>query len=311
MQSSVLVDSQKPDRSLDEAEVLSTFRAAPVRLLDGGHARLAYRRFGQGPDVVFVHGWPLHGATFRRVIPFLADEFTCHVVDLPGAGRSEWKDETPLDLVSHSKALRAALAELGLERYALFAQDSGGFIARLIAENNPRVTGLVLGNTELPGHTPWLIALYAATVRVPGGRSLLRTLMKSSAVRHSFLGFGGCFVKRSYADGDFHELFVRPLLESNRASQAQFEVLRSLHLATLERLTEIHRHIDAPVRLVWGTEDPFFPLQKARAMLDEFGGPSDLVEIAGGKLFIHEDRPREFADYAKPFLRDCFDAAGS
>ena len=46
----------------------------------------AYRRVGVGPDVLFVHGWPVSGATFRTLLPHLVDHVTCHVVDLPGAG---------------------------------------------------------------------------------------------------------------------------------------------------------------------------------------------------------------------------------
>jgi hypothetical protein len=34
-----------------------------------GHGRLTYYRFGQGPDVVMIHGWPLHSATFRSTSP--------------------------------------------------------------------------------------------------------------------------------------------------------------------------------------------------------------------------------------------------
>jgi hypothetical protein len=49
--------------SLTEATVSAKLRGAPDRMLDVGHAKLAYYRFGQGPDVVCVHGWPLHAAT--------------------------------------------------------------------------------------------------------------------------------------------------------------------------------------------------------------------------------------------------------
>jgi pimeloyl-ACP methyl ester carboxylesterase len=47
--------------------------------------RLAYWRFGTGPDVVAIHGWPLHAATYRNVLPHLVDRFCVHLVDLPEA----------------------------------------------------------------------------------------------------------------------------------------------------------------------------------------------------------------------------------
>lgn len=44
---------------------------------------------GQGPDLVMLHGWGLHGGIFDAIAPILAQEFTLHRVDLPGHGRSD------------------------------------------------------------------------------------------------------------------------------------------------------------------------------------------------------------------------------
>ena len=38
--------------------------------------------------MLFVHGWPVSGATFRRLLPHLTEHVTCHLLDLPGAGDS-------------------------------------------------------------------------------------------------------------------------------------------------------------------------------------------------------------------------------
>src|SRR5262245_49620105 len=75
-------------RTLRESDVTRALCAAPTERIDVGHSRVAYYRFGSGPDLVFVHGWPLHAATFRKVVPELATAFTCHLIDLPGAGQT-------------------------------------------------------------------------------------------------------------------------------------------------------------------------------------------------------------------------------
>jgi pimeloyl-ACP methyl ester carboxylesterase len=59
------------------------FSKPPTNFIDVGHSRIAHRTLGCGPDVLFIHGWPLNGATWRNVVPRLADDFTCHVIDLP------------------------------------------------------------------------------------------------------------------------------------------------------------------------------------------------------------------------------------
>ena len=110
-------------------------------------ASLAYRKTGSGPDLVFVHGWPLHGETWRDIVPRLADRFTCHVLDLPGTGRSEWNADTEITLRAHADAVLGAIEALGLSRVAFVSHDSGGAIARMAAAAlGPRCFGVVLGS---------------------------------------------------------------------------------------------------------------------------------------------------------------------
>ena len=44
--------------------------------------------------MLFVHGWPVSGATFRTLLPYLVEHVTCHLIDLPGAGSSRFDADT-------------------------------------------------------------------------------------------------------------------------------------------------------------------------------------------------------------------------
>jgi pimeloyl-ACP methyl ester carboxylesterase len=283
--------------------VLAAFRKGPPRYIDVGHSRLAYWSFGEGPDLVFVHGWPLHSATFRRLVPALARDFRCHFFDLPGAGRTESDPSAPFGLVEHSETLRRAIDLIGLGRYAFVAHDSGGAMARLVAASDDRVTGLVLGNTEIPGHRVLLVEFFMKLTRIPGAMSLLRAAMRSRTVRHSSLGFGGCFEDPRSMDGDFHDLFIAPILDSPSVLADQSRLLASLDFGVVDRLTETHGRIKAPTLLIWGSDDPFFPLEKARGMLTQFAGGAEIQVIPRAKLFAHEDHAPEFLAFAQPFLQ--------
>jgi haloalkane dehalogenase len=250
---------------------------------------------------VLIHGWPLHAATFRRVVPTLAAAFTLHLFDLPGTGHSlEW--EGPMTLPTHATNLRRAVDELGIERYAIVAHDSGGAVARFIAGNDPRVAGLVLSGTEIPGHRPPLVREYGVAAKIPGMGAIIRAAMRSHAIQHSSIGFGGCFRDPAFVDGDFGDLFVRPLLESKRVYDMQMRLLRDIDWSIIDGLEEVHGRIKAPVLCIWGSEDPFFPVGKARGMLGQFGGKAEMVEVEGAKLFVHEDHPEAFAGLAAGFL---------
>lgn len=52
---------------------------------------------GQGPDLVLIHGWAMHGGIFAPLTTILRTNFRLHVVDLPGHGFSR-DDAIELDI---------------------------------------------------------------------------------------------------------------------------------------------------------------------------------------------------------------------
>lgn len=61
---------------------------------------------GNGPPLVLIHGWAMHGGLFGGLLDELAGQRTLHVVDLPGHGRSR-ADATPLTLAACVHAIAA------------------------------------------------------------------------------------------------------------------------------------------------------------------------------------------------------------
>lgn len=284
-----------------EAAVTAAF-SQPHSFVPGGAGSLASWRFGSGPDVVLVHGWPLHAATFRRIIPALAKRFTLHVFDLPGVGHSA--PNGPAGFLTHAAALRSAIASLSLGSYALLAHDSGGVIARLIAADNPQVRALVLAGTEIPHHRPAMFTLFTRLAKLPGFQTLLLASLGSSALRRSRFGFRGCFTDPAYVDGEFKTLFIDPLVAAPGAADGHLALLKAVDFSFVDTLVDVHARIAAPVQLVWGTRDPFFPIALARRMVREFtSGGAELVEIAGARLFPQEDHPEAFVAAVLPFLQ--------
>jgi pimeloyl-ACP methyl ester carboxylesterase len=64
------------------------FLDSPAQRIDTPGARLPVRRFGSGPALLLVHGFPLSGFTWRKVLPELSRRYTCYVPDLRGMGES-------------------------------------------------------------------------------------------------------------------------------------------------------------------------------------------------------------------------------
>lgn len=113
----------------------------------GGNLRV--RRGGSGPPLLLVHGHPRTHATWWRVAPLLADQFTVICPDLPGFGRSYQPADAPEHANSSkrakAKALVALMEALGFPSFAAAGHDRGAYSAFRLAMDHPqRVTRLAI-----------------------------------------------------------------------------------------------------------------------------------------------------------------------
>jgi haloalkane dehalogenase len=287
--------------SLSVSEASQLFRAQPDRFIDAGVGEVAYRRVGAGPDVLFVHGWPVSGATFRTLLPYLADHVTCHLIDLPGAGSSRFASNAPLSIANHIHSVRRVIDELGLDDVAVVGHDSGGLIARHAVAGDRRLRALALIDTEQSSGLSLRFRSFVAARRVPGLGAALGWLAGQPTLRRNGFVLGDAFADRNLLDGEFDEFFLRPLHTSRDHRSAAVRVLRSFSFDLVSGLSELHQRIDVPVRLVWGNDDKFFPVAWASQMVSTFPNAS-LAVIEGAGLFAHEERPAEVAGALLPTL---------
>lgn len=295
------MDQTEHVTAMTAREAADLFRRQPDRFLDVGSGEVAYRVVGQGPDVLFVHGWPVSGATFRTLLPHLVDRVTCHVIDLPGAGSSRFTADTPLTVATHIRAVRRSLDLLELEDVAVVGHDSGGMIARHAFAGDARVRSFGLIDTEQSGGLSWKFRSFLAGRRVPGFGAALGWLAGRPRLRRSRFVLGDAFADAALLDGEFDEFFLQPLHVSRDRRDAQMRVLRSFDHRLIDELPSVHRRIEVPVVLVWGEHDKFFLVDRTRAMLAEFAN-ARLEVIAGAGLFSHEERPAAVATALLPTL---------
>ncbi len=277
-----------------EAAASQLFREEPTRWIDVGAGEAAIRTVGSGPDVLFVHGWPVSGATFRRLLPHLVDHVTCHVMDFPSTGSSRFGPNTPMSIDQHKETVRRVIDGLGVDEIAVVGHDSGGLITRHAVVGDDRLRALGLINTEQL-KANWRFRLFLANRNLPGFGAVLGWAAMQPRVRRNKFVLGDAFVDRSLLDGEFEEFFLRPLHEDKAKLDAGIKLLKSLELADFAAHADIHPKLDVPVALVWGVEDPFFPIEWARDMVSTFPNAT-LHEIEGAGLFSQEEKPAEVAE---------------
>lgn len=70
-------------------------------------ADLYWQVTGSGPDLVLVHGWGMNGAVWQQTAQTLSQDFTVHVVDLPGYGHSADLHADSLESIAQQLLIQA------------------------------------------------------------------------------------------------------------------------------------------------------------------------------------------------------------
>src|SRR5262249_13073534 len=117
---------------------LEDFEAIELQAEETG---IFLRRFGSGPPVLWLHGFPQTHLMWRAVAPLLARGFTVICADLRGYGRSGCPASGP-DHAAYAKRAMAndmvsLMRKLGFPRFSVAGHDRGGRVAYRLALDHP------------------------------------------------------------------------------------------------------------------------------------------------------------------------------
>src|SRR5580698_9725201 len=91
------------------------------------------RRYGKGPPILMVHGFPRTSLMWRYLAPKVAVDHTVICVDLRAYGRSgvpaSTDDHFPYSKRAMAKELIDVMVQLGFPTFTLIGHDRGGRVA--------------------------------------------------------------------------------------------------------------------------------------------------------------------------------------
>jgi haloacetate dehalogenase len=99
------------------------------------------RRYGKGPAILMVHGFPRTSLMWRFLAPKLSENHTVICVDLRAYGRSgipsSTDDHFPYSKRAMAKELVEVMSKLGFRTFTLIGHDRGGRVSYRMALDHP------------------------------------------------------------------------------------------------------------------------------------------------------------------------------
>jgi pimeloyl-ACP methyl ester carboxylesterase len=263
---------------------------------------VAYRQAGSGPVLVLVHGITSSSATWKRVMPHLAERFTVIAPDLAGHGESA-KPRGDYSLGAHASGLRDLLLTLGHERATFVGHSLGGGIAMQFSYQFPeRCERLVLVDSGGLGRdVNWL--LRAATLP---GSELVLPLLAATRLLDVGARAGGLLNRLGLGlPTDLEEMARGHSTLSDSAARAAFvHTLRSVVEPGGQRVdasNKLYLAEHLPFLLIWGERDSIIPVSHGHAT-HELMPNSRLEVFPRSGHFPQLDEPERFLDVLVEFI---------
>ena len=103
---------------------------------------------GEGPAVVFMHGFLMDHSMFDAQVAALGGDFRCVAFDARGFGQTQW-DGQPFTLYDTVADCLGLMDHLGIAQASIVGMSQGGYAALRLALKHPdRVKSLVLMSTR-------------------------------------------------------------------------------------------------------------------------------------------------------------------
>jgi haloacetate dehalogenase len=285
---------------------------------DLGETTIFFRRKGNGPPLLLLHGFPETHLMWHRIASQLATDFTVVCADLRGYGASG----KPASMPDHSPYSKRALAldmvrlmeRLGFTQFSLAGHDRGGRVGYRLALDHPdhveRVALLdVIPTAEVFGRADsrlmlsfWPFSLLAQPDPLP---ERLMGAAPEAVVDDALANWGsdptsfGAEIRAAYVDALRNPDAVHAICEEYRAA-ATIDVEADVHAR------QAGRRILCPLLVLWsegGGLDTWYrdaggPLGIWRAFATNVSGHA----IAGGHFFP-EQNPDETLAALRTFFR--------
>ena len=219
-----------------------------------------YIQYGEGNDIVLLHGWGQNIEMMRPIGDNFQDRFRITILDFPGFGESEEPKEA-WTIEDYELMLEEFLKNVNVKKPIVIGHSFGGRVAIRYSARNP-ISKLVLFGSPC--------------IRIQEELSLGVKILKKLKTLPGLNDLG-----------EYMKQFI-----GSRDYKAASPIMRQTLVNVVnEDLSKFAREIEEPTLLIWGTNDTEAPLNEAKE-LEKIMLDAALITLPGTHYAYLENLPR-------------------
>lgn len=199
------------------------------------NVKINYIQYGEGNDVLLLHGWGQNIAMMKPLGDNLCDRFRVTIIDFPGFGESD-EPSSAWTITDYANMLEKLVVELKIKKPIIMGHSFGGRVAIRYSANNP-IEKLVLFGSPC--------------IRREQELSFSVKLLKKLKTLPGLNEFGE-YMKKYIGSRDY---------------KAASPIMRKILVNVVnEDLSEYAKKIEEPTLLIWGEMDTEALVEDAREL---------------------------------------------
>lgn len=194
-----------------------------------------YVQYGEGKDILLLHGWGQNIEMMKFIGDRLADRFRITILDFPGFGESD-EPTIPWTLSDYSLLIERLVQELKIKKPIIMGHSFGGRVAIRYSANHPIEKLVLFGSpcVRLQQKLPLSVRILKKLKTLPGLDSFGEKMKK-------YIG--------------------------SRDYKAASPIMRQTLVQVVnEDLSEFAKKIEEPTLLIWGEQDTEAPVEEAKIL---------------------------------------------
>ena len=235
------------------------------------------------PPLVLVHGTPFSSVVWRRIAPYLSEHRQVFYYDLLGYGRSEMRAGQDVSLAVQGRLFEALLSHWRLLKPDVVAHDFGGCTA---------LRGHLLHGCEYRSLT-----LIDPVALAPWGSPFARHVRDHEAAFAGLPAYVHAAILPAYIGGAAFrplpasalQLYIDPWLGTS-GQAAFYRQIAQMDQRYTDEIEPRYGEMRCPVRIIWGEQDGWIPVERGRDLARRIAGSSLHVVPEAGHL-VQEDAP--------------------